>query len=44
MNRQLQWKVLSLLGYIAVLTAILMMCGDGALPSHAVILRPASPL
>ena len=44
MNRMLQWKVLTLLGYIAMLTAILVMCGDGALPSHAVILRLASPL
>ena len=39
MNRTLQWKVLTLLGYVAALTAFLVFCGDGALPSHAVILR-----
>jgi hypothetical protein len=44
MNRTLQWKVLSLLGYIAALTAILVVCSDGALPSDAVILRLPSPL
>lgn len=44
MNRALQWKVISLLGYIAGLTAFLAMCGDGALPPDTVILRLASPL
>lgn len=44
MDRTLQWKVLTLLGYVAALTAFLVMCGDGALPLHVVILRLPSPL
>ncbi|GGX76671.1 hypothetical protein [Pseudoduganella dura] len=44
MNWTLQWKVVSLLGYIAALTAFLVMCGDGVLPLHTVILRLPSPL
>lgn len=44
MNKTLQWKVLSLLGYVAALTAFLVMCGDGAVPLGSVVLRLASPL
>ncbi|TWI48698.1 hypothetical protein IP92_02090 [Pseudoduganella flava] len=41
MNRTLQWKVASLLGYVAVLMMTLVMGSDGELP---VILRLAAPL
>lgn len=41
MNRTLQWKVASVLGYVALLMVTLVMCGDGELP---VIVRLAAPL
>lgn len=40
MNKTLQWKVASLLGYVTLM-ATLVMCSDGNLP---VILRLAAPL
>ena len=42
MNWTLHWKVITLLGYIALVT-LLLICGEEALP-RAVTLRLASPL
>lgn len=42
MNWTLHWKVITLLGYIALIT-LLLICGEGALQS-GVTLRLASPL
>ncbi|GGY46761.1 hypothetical protein [Pseudoduganella albidiflava] len=42
MNWILKLKVITLLGYIAALAALLITCGEGAL-SQVIILRLASP-
>jgi hypothetical protein len=44
MPRALQWKVITLLGYVAALMFTLVACGSGALHSGSILLRLATPL
>lgn len=44
MNKTLQWKVATVLGYVTVLMVTLAMCGEEALPSARLVWRLAVPV
>jgi hypothetical protein len=44
MNRTLQWKVITLLGYITALVIVLVMCSEEVLPAGSALVRVAAPL
>lgn len=44
MDKSLQWKVLTVLGYVALLTVTLVLCAEDALPHGQMIWRLGTPL
>ncbi len=44
MDKSLQWKVLTVLGYVALLMVTLVLCAEEALPHGQLVWRLAAPL